>query len=679
MNKPLRVTLPRLASRASFFRLAGLVLASGLAWCGAAFAVPVAVPNADFSVAGNNGTVGGGLIGGSGSGPIGAGPWRGNYHGILGLLAPPALTVGMGTASASGIAGANLLGLVNNGGYFSQAVGTNFLPNKRYLLSADVDAGAGLGLALLQTGNAGLAIANGSTRLASTVTAAASLITITPIGGTTSRVTLRYDTGPTASGPISVLLLAEPSGVLNVNVAGTVRFDNVALSASALNPIPASIAPFNNSPQGVPINTQFPQPLRVQVLDPDGDPVPGATVTFTVVSGTGAGATLSSVTAVTDANGIAQITATSNGTVGSYTIEATVSGVAGSASFPLSNINGVPASLDTGGGTPQSATVAQPFSSALSVIVKDSGGNPVQGVSVTFSAPTSGPSATLSPIVALTDANGVATTNATANTVAGLYTITASVNGTADTATYDLNNLAGPAAQVLPSAGSGQTATVYMPFAGPLEVRVADAYGNPVSGVLVTFGPPASGPSAVLSSPTATTNAAGVAQVTATANGFPGPYTITATAAGVGTGTNFVLTNSADSTVVLDYAHNNWYETTYLGTAFQCILRVHVNTGGGSPAAGIAIRFDAPTSGASADLSGNGASITQLTNASGNADVLATANNFAGRYTVSATIVGTANPPFTFDLVNIDPESLDIIFRDNFEGNLVEPVDQCPQ
>jgi hypothetical protein len=652
-------------------RISTLAIAGALAFGGAASAAPVVVPNADFATAANNGNIGGGLIGGSGSGPIGSGPWQGSYTGVLALLAPPTLTIGMGNATVTGLAGVNVLGLVNNGGSFRQTLSTNFLPNKRYLISADVDTGSTVGLSLLGTGNAGLALASGATRVASTATAAPSLITVVPISGTVARVTLSYATGPTASGPITVLLLAEPTSLLTVNLANTVRYDNVTLSATALNPVPASIAPVNSSPQGVPINTAFPSPLQVQVLDPDGDPVPGAVVTFTVVSGSGAGATLSSATATTGANGVAQVTATSNSTVGSYTVQATVAGVAGAASFPLNNISGVPASLDPGGGTPQSATVAEPFATPLSVIVKDSGGNPVQGVTVSFSAPASGPSATISPTTATTDASGVATTNATANTVAGPYEITASVSGTADTASYAMNNAAGPAAQVLPSSGSGQSANVYQPFSGPLTVTVADAYGNPVSGVSVTFTPPASGPGATVSPTTVTTDANGNAITNATANGFPGNYAITASATGVGTPTSFSLTNSADNTVTVtpDGPAGSKVQSAYLNEQFVCKLRVFASSPGNVPRSGVAVSFASPPTGASANLtgptsSGGPTSFIEFTDANGIIEVTAVANENPGDYVVLATMVGSGNPPIAFNLRNIDP--IETVFRDGF-------------
>ena len=68
------------------------------------------------------------------------------------------------------------------------------------------------------------------------------------------------------------------------------------------------------------------------------------------------------------------------------------------------------------------------------------------------------------------------------------------------------------------TAGTPQSTALGAAFANALQVTVKDSNGNPVSGITVTFAAPATGPSATLSSPTAVTNASGVASVTATAN-----------------------------------------------------------------------------------------------------------------------------------------------------------------
>ncbi len=86
-------------------------------------------------------------------------------------------------------------------------------------------------------------------------------------------------------------------------------------------------------------------------------------------------------------------------------------------------------SLTAQAGTPQSTTVNTAFPTALKVLVKDGGGVPVPGASVTFTAPTTGASAAFASASAvLANASGVATaTTLTANGVAGSYQATATV------------------------------------------------------------------------------------------------------------------------------------------------------------------------------------------------------------------------------------------------------------
>ena len=76
------------------------------------------------------------------------------------------------------------------------------------------------------------------------------------------------------------------------------------------------------------------------------------------------------------------------------------------------------------------------------------------------------------------------------------------------------------------AVGPSQSAPLGMNFASALQAIVRDSGGSPVSGVTVTFTPPSSGASAVLSSATAVTNSSGVASVTATANNTSGSFAV---------------------------------------------------------------------------------------------------------------------------------------------------------
>ena len=85
--------------------------------------------------------------------------------------------------------------------------------------------------------------------------------------------------------------------------------------------------------------------------------------------------------------------------------------------------------MTAAGGTPQTTTVSAPFGTALQALVKDTNGNAMPEVQVTFTAPASGASATLSSASATT--NVVASVTATANATAVSYSVTAAV-GIAD-------------------------------------------------------------------------------------------------------------------------------------------------------------------------------------------------------------------------------------------------------
>jgi hypothetical protein len=71
------------------------------------------------------------------------------------------------------------------------------------------------------------------------------------------------------------------------------------------------------------VSQAFAAALRVRVLGPAGAPLPGVTVQFERPT-TGASATLSALSGVSDSNGIVEVTATANGVAGRYAINAGV-------------------------------------------------------------------------------------------------------------------------------------------------------------------------------------------------------------------------------------------------------------------------------------------------------------------------------------------------------------------
>jgi Zn-dependent metalloprotease len=106
--------------------------------------------------------------------------------------------------------------------------------------------------------------------------------------------------------------------------------------------VPTTISINSGSPQAAPLNIAYTSPFRALVRDQFSNPVQGVTVTFTgPASGAGGVFTSSGTnisTALTDINGIATTTTfTANNTAGSFTVDATVSGIGTPASFLLTN------------------------------------------------------------------------------------------------------------------------------------------------------------------------------------------------------------------------------------------------------------------------------------------------------------------------------------------------------
>src|SRR5467141_3118570 len=319
-------------------------------------------------------------------------------------------------------------------------------------------------------------------------------------------------------------------------------------------------------------------------------------------------------------------------------------------------------------GTPQSATVGAAFATPLQATVKDSLGNPVSGVNVTFTAPGSGASGVFSnstaTITVATNASGVASAPFTANaTAGGPYTVTAAATGLT-TVNFSLTNTAGAATTMTANAGTTpQSATISTAFANALAVTVKDAGSNPVSGVNVTFTAPGSGASGVFSNSTATitvaTNASGVASAPFTANATAGgPYTVTAAATGLTT-VNFSLTNTAVPPSTMTANAGTTPQSATISTAFANALAVTVKDAGSNPVSGVNVTFTAPGAGASGVFSNSTATITVATNASGIASAPFTANATAGGpYTVTAAATGLTTVNFSLTNTAVPPSTM---------------------
>jgi hypothetical protein len=142
-------------------------------------------------------------------------------------------------------------------------------------------------------------------------------------------------------------------------------------------------------------------------------------------------------------NGVATSSVcTANSTAGAFVVTASVSGANGTttANFSLTNLVSTPIGIEINTGNNQIELINGTYANPLVATVFDMGGNPVPGVSVTFTAPTTGATGTFAQAsnntdTETTDANGNATTTAfTANGNYGPFNVAANFTGNAGSA-----------------------------------------------------------------------------------------------------------------------------------------------------------------------------------------------------------------------------------------------------
>jgi hypothetical protein len=323
-----------------------------------------------------------------------------------------------------------------------------------------------------------------------------------------------------------------------------------------------------------------------------------------------------------------------------------------------------PAAIQITAGNNQTAAVGgAPFAANLQVQVKNAFGNPLSGVSVTFSST----GVNVGSGVASTDANGYASISATPYST-GPLTVTATVTGTSISQTF---NLTGVGWGLVAVTGDGQQSLVNYPFPTNLKVLLSDQNANPVPNQPVTFtafsgtggatfagGISSSGTNTVI----VMTGSDGTATApTLTASGIPGAFTVTANN-GVSSGARNGQAHFNSLTVyniVNKVAGDN--NSTIVNTTFGTNLQVLVINENGLnmalPGSGTPIQYTIVPNqnGASASFAGaNSVTVPADLNGISTAPPL-TANSIAGTFTVTATNIGSSGGTQTFTLTNTLP------------------------
>ncbi len=310
---------------------------------------------------------------------------------------------------------------------------------------------------------------------------------------------------------------------------------------------------------------------------------------------------------------------------------------------------GLPAAMSTVAGSGQTAVVATTLPDSLIVRVTDSKSRPVEGIKVVFSPILGGGDAV--PDTGLTNADGRTGARWLLGTTAGAQRVQAMVVGATSTGAltqnFDATALAAAADTIYVARGDGQSAEVGAALADSLVVRIADRYGNPVSGGVVAWAPTGGGTVSPVSS---TTSAAGTAATRRTLGAAAGPQGATATAAGLkGSPVTFTMTAlpAAPASLIKASGDN---QTAAAGSAVAESLVVRLLDGNGNGVPGRNVTFaiatgagsTSPTS-ATTDANGRAATRWTLGTTAGGNSLIASSSGFSVTFQATGTSAAATN------------------------------------
>ncbi|MCX6132220.1 MAG: FG-GAP-like repeat-containing protein [Ignavibacteriales bacterium] len=456
----------------------------------------------------------------------------------------------------------------------------------------------------------------------------------------------------------SVLTVGGKKGTYTVTATSSgLSGSPITFTATAGGGAATTIALTSGNNQSAQIGLGIPNPFVVTIVDQGGNGVSGVNVSYAITSvPTGAaGQSLSTSSAVTNANGQSSTILTLGNKTGAYVVTAASAGLAGNpVLFTATATIGPAKTITLTSGNGQSAPNGSALTSPFVVTVTDDGGNPVPGVTISFgftSTPAGAAGHMLSAMNATTNVNGQALTTLTLGNKAGSYLVTAtSGNLNGSPVTFSATATTSVPTTMSLTSGSIQSAAINNPLPNPFVVTITDASGNPVQGVGVSFAiasTPGGATGQSLSIISGVTNSSGQTSTTLTLGNRIGAYSVNASASGlngspitftclavVGTGKNITSTSG-----------NN--QLGMVGSAVSNPFVVTVTDEGGNPVSGSSVNFEIISVPPSA--TGQSLSIgTSVTSSNGQALTTLTLGSKVGLYSVAATSTGLSGSPLTF-------------------------------
>ena len=248
---------------------------------------------------------------------------------------------------------------------------------------------------------------------------------VTGGGGSVSPTTATTD----SNGQASTTLTLGSAGGTNTVTASVGALSPITFTATARTIIARLEIDEGNNQSGE-INSVLSQPLVVRITDQDGNGIPGQSVTFSTVEGSGRFSPIRSQIR-TDRDGYASVSFTPR-SAGTIEVEA-ASGDLTPVTFTITT-GDPPDAIVMVSGNNQSGRPGARLANPFVVEVVDENDAPVSGVTVTFAVTAGGGS--VSPTSATTNNNGRAQTRLTLGEALGDNTVTARVSGVSRAATF---------------------------------------------------------------------------------------------------------------------------------------------------------------------------------------------------------------------------------------------------
>ncbi|OVZ93156.1 hypothetical protein CBW58_07045 [Yersinia frederiksenii] len=470
-------------------------------------------------------------------------------------------------------------------------------------------------------------------------------------GGTQTNLSVTTDNSGVATARLVSLVAGVHSVTAAVGTNTTAPQDSTFIADESTAAIAA--ADFSVASGAVANNTST-NALSATVKDAGGNVVPNVSVTFVVSGGaTFAGGTQTSLTATTNNSGVATAELVSL-VAGEHSVTATVGSnitVPKNSTFIADEATAVIAATDFS--VASGAVANNSATNALSVTVKDAGGNTVPNVSVTFVV-TGGATfagGTLTSLTATTNNSGVATA-ALVSLVAGDHPVTATV-GSSTTVPKNSTFIADETTAVITetdfSVASGAVANGSAINA--LSATVKDGNGNAVPNVSVTFvvtgGATFAG--GTQTSLTATTNNSGVATAELVSL-VAGEHPVTAAVGASTTGPKNSAFIADETTAVIAAADFSVASGAVANGSATNALSVTVKDAGGNTVPNVSVTF--VVTGGATFTGGSLTSLTATTNNSGVATaelVSLVAGDHSVTAAVGSNITGPKNSAFISD------------------------------